>query len=138
MKHSFKVVLGVLLIVSVLLAPAPRRPRPRPVVVRGSRRDQGSGQGSDERSRRDQGSPGGSHRGAPTPVPTPTIPPPVLTDGEGCAPAATKITWYIGLGAGTNADVIPAEKAWVDKFNKSQTEACVLLNVVYNTGTELV
>src|SRR5690242_6387673 len=46
----------------------------------------------------------------PTPVPSPTIPPPVLTGGEGCDPAATKITWYIGLGAGTNAPVIPQEK----------------------------
>jgi len=71
---------------------------------------------------------------APTAVPTPTIPPPVLTGGEGCDPAATKITWFIGLGAGSNADVIPAEKAWVENYNKSQKEACILLNIVYNTG----
>ncbi|HEX8991735.1 MAG TPA: hypothetical protein VF784_08645 [Anaerolineales bacterium] len=71
---------------------------------------------------------------APTAVPTPTIPPPVTTGGEGCDPAATKITWYIGLGAGTNAPVIPAEKAWVDKYNKSQKDACILLNIVYNDG----
>jgi multiple sugar transport system substrate-binding protein len=71
---------------------------------------------------------------APTAVPTPTIPPPVLTGGEGCDPNATKITWFIGLGAGSNADVIPAEKAWVENYNKSQTEACILLNIVYNTG----
>ncbi len=71
---------------------------------------------------------------APTAVPTPTIPPPVQTGGEGCDPAAQQVTWYIGLGAGSNADVIPAEKAWVDKFNKSQKEACVLLNIVYNDG----
>jgi multiple sugar transport system substrate-binding protein len=71
---------------------------------------------------------------APTAVPTPTIPPPVQTGGEGCDPAATKITWYIGLGAGSNADVIPAEKAWAEKYNKSQKEACLLLNIVYNDG----
>jgi len=70
-----------------------------------------------------------------TPVPTPTIPPPVLTTGEGCATGSTKITWYIGLGTGTQPDQVTTEKAWVDKFNKSQSEACVLLNVVYNTGT---
>jgi multiple sugar transport system substrate-binding protein len=69
-----------------------------------------------------------------TAVPTPTIQPPVETGGEGCDPAATKLTWYIGLGAGTNADVIPAEKAWVDNYNKSQKEACLLLNIVYNDG----
>jgi multiple sugar transport system substrate-binding protein len=72
--------------------------------------------------------------GEPTAVPTPTNPPPVLTGGEGCDPAATQITWYIGLGAGSNADVIPAEKAWVDNYNASQKEACILLNIVYNDG----
>lgn len=72
---------------------------------------------------------------APTAVPTPTIPPPVLTEGEGCDPAATKVTWFIGLGAGSNADVVPLEKAWVDKYNQSQKEACVIMNVVYNTGS---
>ena len=71
----------------------------------------------------------------PTAVPSPTIPPPVLTTGEGCAAGAKKITWYIGLGAGTQPDDVTKEKAWADKFNKSQTEACVVMNVVYNTGT---
>ncbi len=70
-----------------------------------------------------------------TAVPTPTIPAPVLTTGEGCAAGAKKITWYIGLGAGTQPDDVTKEKAWADKFNKSQTEACVVMNVVYNTGT---
>jgi multiple sugar transport system substrate-binding protein len=72
---------------------------------------------------------------APTAVPTPTIPPPILTGGEGCAPNATKITWFVGLGSGSNADVVPLEKAWVDKYNASQTDACLILNVVYNTGS---
>jgi multiple sugar transport system substrate-binding protein len=71
---------------------------------------------------------------APTAVPTPTLPPPVLTEGEGCDPAATKITWYIGLGAGSNADVIPAEREWAENYNRSQTEACLILNIVYNDG----
>lgn len=71
---------------------------------------------------------------APTAVPTPTIPPPVQTGGEGCDPAAQQITWYIGLGSGSNADVIPTEKAWVEKYNKSQKAACILLNIVYNDG----
>jgi len=70
----------------------------------------------------------------PTAVPTPTLPPDVTTGGEGCDPGATKVTWFIGLGAGTNADVIPQEKDWVDNYNKSQKDACVLLNIVYNDG----
>ncbi len=72
---------------------------------------------------------------APTAVPTPTIPPTVVTSTEGCAPGSTKIVWYIGLGTGSQPDQIPVEKAWAEKFNKSQTEACVVLTVVYNTGT---
>jgi len=70
----------------------------------------------------------------PTVVPTPTLPPPVLTEGEGCDPAATRLTWYVGLGAGSNADVIPLEEDWVNNYNSSQTDVCLLLNVVYNDG----
>jgi multiple sugar transport system substrate-binding protein len=71
---------------------------------------------------------------APTAVPTATFPAPVLTGGEGCDPAATKVTWFVGLGAGSNPPEVKLEKAWVEKFNKSQKDACVLLNVVYNSG----
>lgn len=71
----------------------------------------------------------------PTSVPTPTIPPPVKTGSENCAPGATTVTWFIGLGAGTQPDDVTKEKAWADKFNKSQKDVCVVMNVVYNTGT---
>ena len=70
-----------------------------------------------------------------TPVPvsaSPTVPPTVVAGGEGCAANATKLTWYVGLGAGGDADVIPKEKAWVDNFNKTQTDACLVLQVVHN------
>jgi multiple sugar transport system substrate-binding protein len=73
--------------------------------------------------------------GEPTAVPTATFPPPVLTGGEGCDPAATKVTWFIGLGAGTQPNDVEKEKAWVDAYNASQTEACVIMNVVYNQGS---
>src|SRR6476646_12215136 len=63
---------------------------------------------------------------------SPTVPPTVIAGGEGCAANATKLTWYVGLGAGGDADVIPKEKAWVDNFNKTQTDACLLLQVVHN------
>lgn len=71
---------------------------------------------------------------APTAVPTPTFPPPVTTTGEGCAPGSTKVTWFIGLGAGSQPDDVTKEKAWADKFNKGQTAACVIMQVVYNQG----
>ncbi|HEX9991067.1 MAG TPA: sugar ABC transporter substrate-binding protein [Chloroflexia bacterium] len=63
---------------------------------------------------------------------TPTVPPTVLAGGEGCASGSTKLTWYVGLGAGGDANVIPKEEAWVNNFNKSQTEACLTLQVVHN------
>ncbi len=64
--------------------------------------------------------------------PSPTVPPTVVTGGEGCAAGATRLVWYVGLGAGGDAEVIPKEKAWVDNFNKSQSEACLILQVVHN------
>jgi multiple sugar transport system substrate-binding protein len=70
----------------------------------------------------------------PTAVPTATIPPPVVTAGEGCAAGSTKVVWFVGLGAGSQPDQVPTEKAWVDKYNKSQTAVCLTLNVVFNTG----
>ncbi len=69
---------------------------------------------------------------ATTAPPSPTVQPTVISGGEGCAASATKLTWYVGLGAGGDADVIPKEKDWVDKFNKSQTDACLTLQVVHN------
>src|SRR5690349_12276755 len=54
-----------------------------------------------------------------TAVPSPTIPAPVVTTGEDCAEGSTPITWYIGLGAGSNADVIPAEQDWAAKYNEA-------------------
>jgi multiple sugar transport system substrate-binding protein len=55
-----------------------------------------------------------------------------MSGGEGCAPNAPKITWFVGLGGGTDPAVIPQEKAWVDKYNKSQTYACLILQIVHN------
>ncbi len=69
---------------------------------------------------------------APTAAPTNTMVPTVVSGGEGCAPNAPKITWFVGLGGGTDPAVIPQEKAWVDKYNKSQTYACLVLQVVHN------
>src|SRR5439155_21459936 len=63
---------------------------------------------------------------------SPTVPPTVLAGGEGCAANAPKVTWYVGLGTGADADQIPKEKAWVDNFNKTQTDACVLIQIVHN------
>ncbi len=67
-----------------------------------------------------------------TAAPTPTIVPTVMSSGEGCAPNAPKVTWFVGLGGGTDPAVIPQEKAWVDSYNKSQTYACLVLQVVHN------
>lgn len=44
----------------------------------------------------------------------------------------TVVTWFIGLGAGSNPDVIPAEKAFADNFNKSQTEIQLVPIIVDN------
>ena len=135
MKHSFKVVIGVLLIVSVLLSACAPAAAPATIVV--TKEVQTVVTKEVEKVVTQEVVKTVEVQvtaEAPTPVPTPTIPAPVQTGGEGCDPAATKITWFIGLGAGTNPPVVPLEKAWVEKYNKSQKEACILLNIVYNTG----
>lgn len=54
------------------------------------------------------------------------------------APTATpakdrvQVYWYIGLGAGSQPDQIPPEKAFVDKFNKSQNEIQLIPIIVDN------
>jgi multiple sugar transport system substrate-binding protein len=64
--------------------------------------------------------------------PTNTPPPTQVLGGEGCAASATKLTWYIGLGSGTDAPVIPKEKAWADAFNKANPDVCLSLQIVHN------
>ncbi|KAB8139988.1 extracellular solute-binding protein [Chloroflexia bacterium SDU3-3] len=66
-------------------------------------------------------------------APTPT-PAPVVSGGEGCAPSATPVNWFIGLGSGADAPVIPLEEAWVEKFNKTQTDVCLTIQIVQTTG----
>ncbi|MBE3037335.1 MAG: extracellular solute-binding protein, partial [Chloroflexi bacterium] len=67
-----------------------------------------------------------------TTPPTATVVPTVIFKGEGCAANAVPVTWYVGLGAGGDAPVIVKEQDWVKKFNTSQTDACVTLQVVHN------
>jgi len=42
----------------------------------------------------------------------------------------TQIRWYVGLGAGTDAPVIPAQEAIVEEFNNSQDEIELVLELV--------
>lgn len=70
----------------------------------------------------------------PTAAPTPTFPPPVSTGAEGCAPNSSQVTWFVGLGSGSNPPEVVKEKAFVEKYNKSQDKYCLLLSVVYNNG----
>src|SRR5579859_5653827 len=66
-----------------------------------------------------------SQTAAPTQPPTPTVVPTQMIGGANCAAGAASLTWYVGLGSGGNPDEITKETAWLDNFNKSQTDACV-------------
>ncbi|MBN1963255.1 MAG: extracellular solute-binding protein [Anaerolineae bacterium] len=46
--------------------------------------------------------------------------------------APVRIRWFVGLGAGTDAPVIPAQEALVAEFNASQTEIELVLEIVDN------
>src|SRR5579885_2249993 len=65
-------------------------------------------------------------------TPTPTTVPTMVMGGEGCSASAAKVTWYVGLGSGTDANVIPKEKAWVDAYNTAHADTCLTLQVVHN------
>ncbi len=72
---------------------------------------------------------------AATALPALTFPPPLPTVAASCAPGATRIAWFIGLGtSGTQPEEVTLEKAWADRFNKSQKDACVVLQVVPDMG----
>ncbi len=70
----------------------------------------------------------------PTALPIQITPLPILNSLSDCAPGAARVVWFVGLGAGTQPDDVKKETAWADKYNKSQTDVGVVLNVVYNQG----
>ena len=45
----------------------------------------------------------------------------------------TKVVWFIGLGTGASADQIPAEKAVVERFNKSQEKIELVTEIIENS-----
>lgn len=54
--------------------------------------------------------------------------------GQGIRPAHAKttVTWFVGLGTGTNPDQIPIENKIVDQFNASQSDIELKINIVDN------
>jgi len=48
-------------------------------------------------------------------------------------PDRIPVYWYIGLGAGAQPAQIPLEKAFVEKFNKSQNEIQLIPQIVDNS-----
>ena len=136
MKHSLKVVLSVLMIVGVLLSACAPASAPAPqVVTQVVTKEVQTVVTKEVQTVVTKEVQVEVTAAPPTPVPTATFPPPVQTGGEGCDPAATQVVWFVGLGAGTHPSDVEVEKAWVNKFNQSQKDVCVLLNVVYNTGS---
>ena len=106
MKPSFKVVIGVLLVVGVLVAAcAPAAAPATPQVVEK--------------------------------VVTQVVEQKVEVTKEVMvqptpAPDRVQITWYIGLGAGSQPAQIPLEKDFVDKYNKSQDKIQLIPIIVDN------
>lgn len=47
----------------------------------------------------------------------------------------TKVTWFVGLGAGSLPDQVKAERDVVDEFNKSQNKIWLVLDVASSTHT---
>jgi multiple sugar transport system substrate-binding protein len=110
MKHSFKVVIGVLLIVGLLAACAPAAaPTPQVIEKVVTKEVQVEKVVTQEVK--------------------------VVETVEVMAtPAPDRIPvyWYIGLGAGSQPAQIPLEKAFVEKYNASQTEIQLIPQIVDN------
>jgi multiple sugar transport system substrate-binding protein len=106
MKHSYKVVLGVLLIVGLLAACAPAA-APTPQVI---------------------------EKIVTKEVEKVVTQEVVKTVEVQSTPMPDRIPvyWYIGLGAGAQPAQIPLEKEWVEKFNASQTEIQLIPQIVDN------
>jgi multiple sugar transport system substrate-binding protein len=107
MKHSLKVVLAVLLIVGVLLAACAPAVAPTPQVIEKVVTKEVEKVVTQEvvKTVEVQATP---------------------------APDRTQIFWYIGLGAGAQPAQIPLEKAFADKFNKSQDKIQLIPVIVDN------
>jgi multiple sugar transport system substrate-binding protein len=56
----------------------------------------------------------------------------VMSDAVDVQTDRVQIYWYIGLGAGAQAQQIPLEKKWVDKFNASQDHIQLIAIIVDN------
>lgn len=56
----------------------------------------------------------------------------VMSDAVDVQTDRVQIYWYIGLGAGAQAQQIPLEKEWVDKFNASQDHIQLIAIIVDN------
>jgi len=62
----------------------------------------------------------------------------IITQAAPVVPTATpakdrvQVYWYIGLGTGAQPAQIPVEKAWIEKYNKSQSEIQLIPIIVDN------
>jgi multiple sugar transport system substrate-binding protein len=108
MKHSFKVVLGVLLIVGLLAACAPAAAPATVVVTKEVEK-----------------------------VVTQEVEKVVTQEVKVVETVEVQkdripVYWYIGLGAGSQPAQIPLEQEWVKKFNDSQDEIQLIAQIVDN------
>src|SRR5690606_40954054 len=62
----------------------------------------------------------------------------VLVVGPVPAQEKVTVTWFVGLGSGTNAEQIEAQNRVVEEFNASQDEIELVLNIAtsFDTGRD--
>ena len=72
-----------------------------------------------------------------TAVATPTVPAPIISTPDPSMSGRTQVRWYVGLGTGTDPAQVPTEQEVVKKFNESQDEIELLLEIVpYNSARD--
>lgn len=68
---------------------------------------------------------------------TPTEPAPIVSTPDPAFAGRTQVRWYVGLGTGTDPAQVPTEEEVVKKFNESQNEIELLLEIVpYNSARD--
>ena len=71
------------------------------------------------------------------PAPTATTPAPIISTPDPAFAGRTQVRWFVGLGSGTDPQQVPTEQAVVDKFNESQDEIELLLEIIpYNSARD--
>jgi multiple sugar transport system substrate-binding protein len=137
MRKSFFALLSVLVITSMLLvacgggaAPAPAAPADQAATEATAEATEAT---TDEAAAEATEAPAEDAAAAATP----TEPAPIVSTPDPALAGRTQVRWYVGLGTGTDPAQVAVQQEVVQRFNESQDEIELLLEIVpYNSARD--